>query len=188
MNSVDRKREVINACLEQFIAKGLNGTSSRDLSNALKLQNGGLYYYFKSKTNVVLACIEEALTRLELNLIIPAVVNVNNPKMMISNAYKDADKLSKVMKFYVSVYLSNVYGARINPIVCRFRKRDLYYIEEISKKLKTSIEEASPLYYIFKSAIIHYLIFGDKKYIEPQVKVVEEKLQEIISMTNMDGA
>ena len=48
MMETDRKKEVINICLDLFIEKGLTATSTRDLSSALKLQNAGLYYYFES--------------------------------------------------------------------------------------------------------------------------------------------
>lgn len=69
----DRKKEVINICLDLFIEKGLTSTSTRSLSSALKLQNAGLYYYFESKDEAVIACAEEAALRLEKCLIAPAM-------------------------------------------------------------------------------------------------------------------
>lgn len=57
----DRKKEVINVCLDHFIANGLE-ISTRSLSEALKLQNTGLYYYFESKDEAVILCAEEAVS------------------------------------------------------------------------------------------------------------------------------
>lgn len=65
MPAVDRKEEILTTCLNQFVEKGLYRTTSRDLSGALKLQNSGLYYYFKSKDEAVIACAEEASFLLE---------------------------------------------------------------------------------------------------------------------------
>ena len=42
----DRKKEIVELCLNLFIEKGLYETSTRDLSKAMNLQNAGLYYYF----------------------------------------------------------------------------------------------------------------------------------------------
>ena len=55
----DRKKEVINVCLDHFIEKGLSETSTRSLSGALKLQNAGLYYYFSSKDEAVILCAKK---------------------------------------------------------------------------------------------------------------------------------
>lgn len=38
----ERKKEVIDICLDCFIKNGLYETTTRDLSKALKLQNAGL--------------------------------------------------------------------------------------------------------------------------------------------------
>ena len=61
----DRRKEVVNICLDLFVEKGLYKTSTRDLSKALQLQSGGLYYYFQTKDDVVVACVEAAILPLE---------------------------------------------------------------------------------------------------------------------------
>lgn len=57
----DRKKEFINVYLDHFIANGLE-ISTRSLSEALILQNAGLYYYFESKDEAVIMCAEEAVS------------------------------------------------------------------------------------------------------------------------------
>ena len=51
MEAIDRKKEIINNCLELLVEKGLTQTTTRDLSKAMKLKSGGVYYYFPRKTN-----------------------------------------------------------------------------------------------------------------------------------------
>lgn len=60
MDNSDRRKEILNVCLDTFINKGLSETTVRDLSTALKLQSGGIYYWFKDKDEAVVACAEEA--------------------------------------------------------------------------------------------------------------------------------
>ena len=73
MENAQRKREILDVCLATFIRRGLYETSVRDLSRALALQSGGIYYWFKDKDDVVVTCAEEAALRLEEHLIAPAL-------------------------------------------------------------------------------------------------------------------
>lgn len=71
MENAQRKREILDVCLATFIRRGLYETSVRDLSRALALQSGGIYYWFKDKDDVVVTCAEEAALRLKEHLIAP---------------------------------------------------------------------------------------------------------------------
>lgn len=83
MDNSDRRKEILNVCLDTFINKGLSETTVRDLSTALKLQSGGIYYWFKDKDEAVVACAEEAALRLENSLIFPALKDIKDPDKMI---------------------------------------------------------------------------------------------------------
>lgn len=56
---------MIGICLDCFVEKGLTVTTTTDLCDANNLQNGGIYYYFDTKEEMVLACAEEAISRIE---------------------------------------------------------------------------------------------------------------------------
>ena len=51
--------KIIDICLDCFMEKGLTGTTTKDLCDALGVCNGAIYYYFKTKEEIVLACAEE---------------------------------------------------------------------------------------------------------------------------------
>ena len=53
---------MIGICLDCFVEKGLTVTTTTDLCDANNLQNGGIYYYFDTKEEMVLACAEEAIS------------------------------------------------------------------------------------------------------------------------------
>lgn len=59
MDNSDRRKEILNVCLDTFINKGLSETTVRDLSTALKLQSGGIYYWFKDKDEAVLPALKK---------------------------------------------------------------------------------------------------------------------------------
>ena len=61
----ERTKKMIGICLDCFVEKGLTVTTTTDLCNANNLQNGGIYYYFDTKEEMVLACVEEAISRIE---------------------------------------------------------------------------------------------------------------------------
>ena len=181
MDNNKRKKEVVEICLNKFIEKGLIKTSSRDLSEALNLQNAGLYYYFKSKENVVIACCEEAVTRLEFSLIIPAIVNIDSPITMIENARTGAEKLSSLFRFYNVVCSSQEYKDKVNAIIGRSRERDKGYIKEIARKLKCNNKLAFQIYVTFKTALMHFMIYEDETYFDSQMRMIAEHIEKILS-------
>ena len=61
----EKRQELVGICLGCFVEKGLTVTTTKDLCRAAKLQNGGIYYYFSTKEEIVLACAEEAISRIE---------------------------------------------------------------------------------------------------------------------------
>ena len=59
----EKRQELVAACLDCFVEKGLTVATTKNLCKAAKLQNGGIYYYFSTKEEIVLACAEEAISR-----------------------------------------------------------------------------------------------------------------------------
>lgn len=88
MEVVDRKKEVLNACLDFFIEKGLSKTSTRDLGSAMKLQSSGMFYYFSSEDELIIACAEEATLRIEKILIATAIKEVRTPATLMETLQK----------------------------------------------------------------------------------------------------
>ena len=64
----EKRQGLVGVCLDCFVEKGLTVATTKDLCKAAKLQNGGIYYYFSTKEEIVLACAEEAINRIEKGL------------------------------------------------------------------------------------------------------------------------
>lgn len=181
----DRRKEVIDICLDAFVSQGLAETTSRDLSSALKLQSGGLYYYFKSKDDAVVACAEEAAVRLEDILILPALKDVDDPDIMIESLRKRADEMAPTMKFLAQVCSTPKYNDSMKPALSRLCKRYVRYAEKFADKLHCDVDEISPYVYLCITAVSNYMIFGEQDYISPQMRLIKN---EIIKLKNNAGA
>ncbi|MHC4839490.1 MAG: TetR/AcrR family transcriptional regulator [Planctomycetota bacterium] len=60
------KREaILRSAAAAFRRKGFHGTSMEEISEALLMTKGSLYYYFKDKEDILYACHDFSLTRLK---------------------------------------------------------------------------------------------------------------------------
>lgn len=175
---MERKKEVINICLDHFIKNGLE-TSTRSLSKALQLQNAGLYYYFQSKDEAVILCAEEAAIRLETNLITPAIKDVKNPDLLMKRLQDRADEMSPTMRFLVSVCVSETYKEQMQPVLDRLSKRYEQYSERIAKALNCEPQEVLPYVYMGITAVTNYMIFREDEIVDPQIEIIKNKLKEL---------
>ena len=176
----DRRKEVINICLDHFIEKGLVETSTRSLSKALKLQNAGLYYYFSSKDEAVVLCADEAAVRIEKALIEPAIQELQNPECMMKRLKERADKMAPTMRFLVSVCANRQYRLEMKPALDRLSHRYTFYAQKVAQKLNCKLEEIEPYVYMTITAITNYMIFEEENFIIPQIQIVEEAVSRIL--------
>lgn len=84
--------KVIDTCLDCFIEKGLTATTTKDLCDALGVCNGAIYYYFKTKEEIVLACAEAAIDRIEQSAFAVVLENIKDIADMMEHLSELADK------------------------------------------------------------------------------------------------
>ena len=128
----ERRREIIAVCLDCFVEKGLTITTTKDLCTAAKLQNGGIYYYFSTKEEIVLACAEAAIERIEKGAFGIVFEDIQDVKSMMDRLGALADKMSPTMRFLVSVCVSREYGEKVKSALSRLASRYPYYTEKIA--------------------------------------------------------
>ena len=131
----ERRREIIAVCLDCFVEKGLTITTTKDLCTAAKLQNGGIYYYFSTKEEIVLACAEAAIERIEKGAFGIVFEDIQDVKSMMDRLGALADKMSPTMRFLVSVCVSREYGEKVKFALSRLASRYPYYTEKIAAGL-----------------------------------------------------
>ena len=177
MDNSDRRKEILNVCLDTFINNGLSETTVRDLSAALKLQSGGIYYWFKDKNEAVVACAEEAALRLESYLIGPAFKDVKDPDRMMKRLKTRADEMRPTMKFFASVCALSKYEERMQPVLDRLAERYEDYARRFSAELNCDFDAVAPYVYFAITTITDYMIFGEARYIFPQIELIKSALK-----------
>ena len=180
----ERKREVINACLDCFIKKGFFSTTSRDLSDSLKLQSGGIYYYFRTKDDIVTACAEVATLRLEMNLIFPALADIEHPDEFIDRLVSRADEMAPTMKFLATICATEKYKDSLKSVLDRLSKRYKIYAERFAKKIKCDVSDVETFLYICITSITNYMIFEETSYVFPQLEMVREEFKKLLKKRN----
>lgn len=176
---IERKKEVINICLDHFIENGLYETSTRSLSKALKLQNAGVYYYFSSKDEAVLQCAEEAALRVEKALIVPTMRDLADPDSMMKQLRARADEMAPTMRFIAAVSGSRRYHDQMKPICEGMTKRYEYYVGQIAASLGCDREKIEPYVYMTIAAVMNYMIFGEIAFAMPQIQVVKDEIKKL---------
>ena len=181
METTDRKKEILGNCLEILVEKGLTQTTTRDLSKAMNLKNGGMYYYFSSKDDLIIACAEEAVLRVESNLFVPALRDTSQPKLMMERLRINALKMAPTMKFFVSVCTDKQYTESMKPVLERVGVRYTRYAEKFAQVLQTDVKEITPFVYMMIAAISNYMVFGEASFVSPQLSAVRIKLERLLS-------
>lgn len=174
-----KRKEIIGVCLDCFVERGLTVTTTKDLCTAANLQNGGIYYYFSTKEEIVLACAEEAISRIEKNAFDIVLDDINDIKIMMNNLSVLADKMSPTMRFLVSVCVSHEYEEQVKPSLVRLAARYPYYTEKVAEILGCTKDEVEPFIHLSILAINNYMIFAERALFEPQIESVKKELMRL---------
>lgn len=182
LEHIEESREnekVIGICLDCFIEKGLTVTTTTDLCNANNLQNGGIYYYFDTKEEIVLACAEEAISRIEQGAFSIALEDIKDVANMMNHLGTLADELSPVMRFLVSVCVSQEYGNKVKPYLVQLAGRYPYYTKKIAEILGCTAAEVEPYVHLSILALNNYMIFNERALFLPQIETAKKGLMQL---------
>ena len=171
-----KRQEVVGVCLDCFVEKGLTVATTKDLCTAARLQNGGIYYYFSTKEEIVLACAEEAISRIERSAFSIVMEDISDIGSMMGRLGTLADKMSPTMRFLVSVCVSQEYGEKVKPALSRLAERYPYYTEKIAEILGCTQDEVEPFVHLSILALNNYMIFAERALFDPQIKAAKKEL------------
>ncbi len=180
-----RKKEIIEVCLETFMDKGLAHTSTKRLCQALNMNTGGIFYYFKTKDEIVIACAEAAKEKIEKDLFGSAIKNIFEPEKMAKDLHERAVKMRPLMKFFVTVCSTSKYDISIQPSLDKLSVRYKKYIEQFAKKLNCSSEDVAPYVYIVINTMLSFMLFGKESFVAPQLALVRNALDRILEKNNI---
>ncbi|MGU3566734.1 TetR/AcrR family transcriptional regulator [Paenibacillus sp. D51F] len=70
---MDKRERLIHHAMEQFMQKGYHQTTMQDIADAAGIAKGGIYFYFKSKEELIQSVFESYLERMSAMLTATAV-------------------------------------------------------------------------------------------------------------------
>ena len=178
-NKKKKTKELIQTALDTFVEKGLTATTTKDLCTAAGLQNGGIYYYFDTKEEIIIDCAEAAIQRIEKRVFGMALDNIGDIEYMMNHLGVMAEELSPVMRFLVSVCASREYGEKVKPSLVRFAGRYPYYTSQIAEILGCTPQDIEPYVHLSILAVNNYMIFGERALFEPQIRAAQTGLTKL---------
>ena len=132
------KRKIFDASMKLFAEKGYDATSVEEITGAVGVAKGTLYYHFSSKEEIFNFLVEEG-TKLILN----------NMEIKTRNLENSVDKLRaisilqiRVLKKYenlITIILSQIYGTDLKSQKCR--DTVIRYMAEIEKIVKDGMDK-----------------------------------------------
>ncbi len=176
----ERKDEIIDRCLSTFMKNGLIDTPSKKLCDALNMNSGAVFYYFKNKDEIVIACAEEAKKRIERDLFGIAINDLDDPERLAEDLHNRAVAMRPLMKFFVSVCASPRYEDAVHPLLDKLGDRYKFYVNQFAVKLGSTPEEVAPYVYIVINTMLSYMLFGKENFVAPQLELVYGKLVAIL--------
>ena len=179
----EKRKEIVGVCLDCFVEKGLTVTTTKDLCTAAKLQNGGVYYYFATKDEIVMACVDEAINRMEKSAFDLVLEDISDVERMTERLSELADTMSPTMRFLVSVCVSREYGEKIKPALVRLASRYPYYTNKITEILGCTRSEVEPFVHLAILAINNYMIFNERALFDPQIEAAKRELMRLVART-----
>ena len=173
-------QRILDTATQEFARQGYGLSSVNTICNSGGISKGILYHYFKDKDDVVAACAEEAAIRLEEKLICSALKDIEDPSLLLKKLYAGCDEMASTMKFFASVCALSRYSASVAPVLGRLSARYEYYAKIFAENLGCELDEVRPYLFMAITTLSDYMIFGGKSYIEPQLRVFEDKLNELL--------
>ncbi len=158
------------------MTKGLAQTSTKNLCDALNLNSGGVFYYFKTRDEIVIACAEEAKKRIETDLFGIAISDIDYPEKLAIDLHDRAVAMSPLMKFFVTVCSTPKYDEAVSPLLDKLGIRYKSYVDLFAEKLECTTDEVAPYVYIVINTMLSYMLFGKDNFVAPQLELVYGKL------------
>lgn len=183
---VQRRAFIIEIAYKLFIKKGLEKTSVRDIANLAEMNLNTIYYYFRTKAEIVICCVEYGLERITKNLF-----DLTQYKRLDDNGFftelLDYSLINKEQFCWCyQVITSPNYNWIMKDILFKTRKSFDKYILEIARKNNVEFERLKNLIGIMILIIKDYMISEDGN-CKTQMKFISIQLNELMQVNKNNG-
>lgn len=188
-NDVERAKKraiIIETAYKLFTKKGLGKTSIRDIANLTEMNLNTIYYYFRTKAEIVICCVEYGLERISKDLFGLAQYK----RLDDDNFFSELLDYSLINKdqfcWCYQVITSPNYNWLMKDILFKTRKNFDKYILEMAQKNNIEFEKLKNLIGIVILIIKDYMISEDEN-CKTQMKFISNQLNELMQVNKNNG-
>lgn len=174
-----KKKEIVEVCLKEFLVKGLERTSVRDLCKVLNISGSTLYYYFETKDKIILECVKYEIE--VINSVVQSVIALQPPTVtdFLKKLLDEVAKGCGGIRFIAQVLASpNHYRACRSEIIT-LHKRYEQYARQICNNYSIPFEMFKPIFFIYLTVSYDYFIKGDEEFFKVQMDAVFDGIEKM---------
>lgn len=188
VEGISKKQQIIEAAIACFSEKGYRGTSIQDIADALGIAKGSMYFYFKSKEDLLHSICKYYLELLEMSI---AHIEENSElepreklREMVAQGYKQYDE----HKGFIMILMQERFelNDEIHGLIVKMRRRGLLSSQRTISKLYGPEAEpyacdAALLFHSFIDCYLSLVILENKRFdVEDVADFVMQRMDEIV--------
>lgn len=176
----EKRNKIVNIAYGLFIKKGLEKTSIHDIANLADVNVNTLYYYFRTKAEIVICCVEYGLEKISKDIF--ETINFGGTKQNgdLKALLNYSLKYKEELCWCYQVITSPNYNWLVKDILIKVRKGYCAYIDEMAKQICCDKERFKQLATIAIQIIKDFMITEDEDCFA-QIELINERLQALMS-------
>lgn len=181
-NETERKKKrdiVIATAYDLFVRKGLEKTSIRDIASLTGMNVNTIYYYFRTKAEIVICCVEYGLKSISKNLFSLASSNKIDDSFFADLLLHSLVNKEQFCWCY-QVITSPNYNWLMKDILLKTRQEYDKYIVEIAHVNNIDTEELRSLAGLIILVVKDYMITEDENCIK-QLRFLSGRFMKLVT-------
>ena len=166
------ENDILERIFTYFAGHGLENVTIRELSKGTGLVQGTLYYWFGDKTNIICEAAEYGLKKVTDEIFKYVFANMNDLRSFFSNCLDEINLYKKELRFIYQMAASPVYGKKVREKGRDFNAIYDHYAQKLALVLQCDVNALRPLVYLFISAVLDYVIWGEKEKSQIQLECI----------------
>jgi len=175
------KSELSERVFPYLVKLGLENISIRELCKGTGIAQGTLYYWFKTKTNIVCETTEWGLKKVTDEIFDYVFASLDDLRSFFSNCIDEISKYKKELCFVYQLAASPVYGEKMRADGKELNFIYDKYIRRLSERLNCDEQTLRPLVYLFISAVLNYVIWDEREKVQTQLEFIYSALPDIMT-------
>lgn len=175
----EKRNMFVGIAYKLFIKKGLEKTSIRDIANVADVNVNTLYYYFRTKAEIVICCVEYGLEKISKDIF--EAINLGGRtggdlKSLLHYSLKYKEELC----WCYQVITSPNYNWLVKDILIKVRNGYSSFIDSMAKEFSCDRNLFKQLATIAILIIKDYMITEDENCFS-QIELINDRLQALMS-------